>query len=270
MLLEESLQVANKSTLRLAHTKEPVFTEHKDTANRVTSYSWHAVQTRLYPQLATSFEYGANQLRGPWDTNEQARDAATKLYEEGAENNFTDKIPHVVDSTIKQSEAGPYQEVHFLDPDTKDVIATAHKEPGATPQHNRSVLARKHNEDYITAENWPDAHKKISALADHPYNEYQVAKMLSGLKGKAPYGVKLHANKAHAVYKTGKSPEDASALHEKTLLAQHDGARIKRHTPTVFELQHNGKVIHSFCVPDQIHEVNGGPLNMAEGSLESP
>jgi hypothetical protein len=273
MNLFEELQVSKNGdavTLRLAHTKEPVYVEHRN-GNAVTGYSWHPVQTRLHPQLANSHEYGAKQLTGG-ATVEAARSSASDLYERGAAANFEDKIPHAVESTIKKTDSGEqYQEVHYLDPNSREPIVTAYKEPGATPVHNRDVMPHRMSDSYTKDFD----HSKLSAIAatpQSPYDAYKTAVGLVAMNAAKPFALKLHANDAHSVYKTAKDPEDASALHEKTLLAKHKDAIIKRHSPTAFEMHRRkgGGVIHSFVVPGQIHEVDGGPMNVADGSLTAP
>jgi hypothetical protein len=274
MNLFEELQVSKNGdavTLRLAHTKEPVYVEHRN-GNAVTGYSWHAVQKRLHPQLATSYEFGVRHVEGPWDSVQEARDKASDLYERGAAANFIDKIPHQVSSEIKQTDSGEqYQEVHYLDPNSREPIVTAYKEPGATPVHNRDVMPYRMSDSYTKDFD----HSKLSTIAatpQSPYDAYKTAVGLVAMNAAKPFALKLHANDAHSVYKTAKDPEDASALHEKTLLAKHKDAIIKRHSSTAFEMHRRkgGGVIHSFVVPGQIHEIDGGPMNVADGSLTAP
>jgi hypothetical protein len=272
MILFEELQATKKGdavTLRLAHTKEPVYIEHRDSTG-VTGYSWHPVQTRLYPQLATSAEFGARQLAG--GKVEEARQAAHDFYERGARTNFQDRIGHTVDSTIKYTENNePYQEVHFLDPHSKQVVVTAYKEPGTTPIHNRDVMPYRTSDEYT--KDFDSLKLSELASAPHtPYDSYKTAVGLLAMNANKPFAAKLHANDTHSVYKTAKDPEEASALHEKTLVAVHKDAIIKRHSPTAFELHRRkgGGVIHSFAVPGQLHEVNGGPMNVSDGSLTAP
>jgi hypothetical protein len=271
MNLFEELQVgADKSTLRLAHTKEPVFIEHRE-GDKVAGYSWHPVQKRLHPQLATSYEFGVRHVEGTWPTVQEARDEANKLYERAALANFTDKIPHVVSSEIKQTESGEqYQEVHFLDPDTKEPITTHYQRVGG--DHGASVKYHDVHDEYITSFDPAKVKECRDAHCQVAYPAYETAKALHALSGDKPYAIKLHANDAHSVYKTAKDPEEASALHEKTLVTKHKDAIIKRHSPTAFEMHRRkgGGVIHSFVVPGQIHEIDGGPMNVADGSLTAP
>jgi hypothetical protein len=271
MNLFEELQVgADKSTLRLTHTKEPVFIEHRE-GDKIAGYSWHPVQKRLHPQLATSYEFGVRHVEGTWPTVQEARDEANKLYERAALANFTDKIPHIVSSEIKQTEAGEqYQEVHFIDPDIKEPITTHYQRVGG--EHGASVKYHDVHDEYTASFDPAKVKECRDAHCQVAYPAYETAKALHALSATKPFAFKIQANDTHAMYKTAKSPEEASALHEKTLLVKHKDAIIKRHSPTAFEL-HRRKgsgVIHSFAVPGQLHEVDGGPMNVAEGSLTAP
>ena len=253
---------------------EPVFTMKKSYSyGRDHAFEWHPQFLKKHPELEHSVEFGKNKNRYQGGNKEDAIGRATNIYNNAAKKNFRDTLEtktehftkpetdqvfnHQTNEFDEVTKDVPYRIHHYYDRDTGERIGSseAHTTKYGNPGGGHSKFTE--NPEYVKKHNiHPDI---LDNLKKTVSNAYDTAVNVKKEKGKEYSGVGESVGRSnHIIYKTTKSPEEASLAHEKYIAANNPTHKIVRHSPTSFTAVAGKNYSHDFMshvIGDKIHEI---------------